>query len=614
MSRFYYFLSLLLVHTMSYSTEYHVYSKGDDTNVGNLKHPFKTISKAAQVAYSGDIITVHSGVYREWINPPRGGKNDSERIIYRAAFGENVHVKGSEHIGQWSQEDNGLWKVVIPNSFFGKYNPYIDLVHGDWFEDHEKKHHTGDVFLNDQSLYEVFSLKALAHPASTLENKKNIKHVWYCENDNLNTTIWANFQGYNPNKELVEISVRNTCFYPEKQQVNFITISGFHFSQAATQWAAPTAEQIGMVATHWNKGWIIENNVMKHSKCVGITLGKERKTGHNLWLKEPEKDGTVHYIEVIFKALKNEWNKETIGSHTIRGNTISDCEQAGICGSLGGAFSEIYDNHIFNINTKGQFGGWEIGGIKLHGAIDTRIEHNRIHDCVRGMWLDWMTQGARVTRNLLYRNTWDDILLEVNHGPHLIDNNIFMSSTNIVDWSQGGAYVHNLFVGSIINKNEGCRFTPYHVPHSTEITGLAPISLDDERFYNNFFINKGLAEYDSTTIVANGNVYYHKAIAPKGIISIYQDVNFDPQVGLTEKGNMVFLKICLQNGFRNIENQIINTKLLGVTKFSKCIFDNPDGTLLEIDKDYLGNIRSSNSPTSGAFERLEEGENYIRIW
>jgi hypothetical protein len=38
--------------------------------------------------------------------------------------------------------------------------------------------------------------------------------------------------------------------------INYITIKGFYISQAAIQWAAPTAEQVGMVAFHWNKGWI----------------------------------------------------------------------------------------------------------------------------------------------------------------------------------------------------------------------------------------------------------------------------------------------------------------------------------------------------------------------
>jgi hypothetical protein len=177
----------------------------------------------------------------------------------------------------------------------------------------------------------------------------------------------------------VEINVRRTCFYPEKQGINYLTIQGFHISQAATQWAAPTAEQIGAVATHWNKGWIIENNVISNSKCTGITLGKERGTGHNLWAHDQRIDGTSHYVEVIFRVLRIGWNKENIGSHIVRNNEIFACEQAGICGSMGAAFSLIENNHIHNIWTKRQFAGAEIAGIKFHAPIDTEIIGNRIH-------------------------------------------------------------------------------------------------------------------------------------------------------------------------------------------------------------------------------------------
>ena len=89
-------------------------------------------------------------------------------------------------------------------------------------------------------------------------------NVWFAEVDAENTTIYANFGSVDPNKEVTEVSVRPTCFYPTREGLNYITIRGFYFSQAATQWAAPTAEQIGMIATHWCKGWIIEDNVMDY--------------------------------------------------------------------------------------------------------------------------------------------------------------------------------------------------------------------------------------------------------------------------------------------------------------------------------------------------------------
>jgi len=265
--------------------EYHVSVHGSDANDGSFLKPFKTISAAVLKAFPGDTITVHAGTYREWINPVRGGENDLKRIVYRAAPGEKAEIKGSEVIKGWTKEKNGVWKVTIPNTFFGNYNPYQDSIYGDWFYNKGRKHHTGEVFLNGKSLYEKEKLEKVLTPVpdTNIKDTEGSAYTWYCEiNDNF-TTVWANFHKFNPNKELTEVSARRTCFYPEKPGINYITISGFYISQAATQWGAPTAEQVGMVSTHWDKGWIIENNVISDSKCSGITLGKERGTGHNVW-------------------------------------------------------------------------------------------------------------------------------------------------------------------------------------------------------------------------------------------------------------------------------------------------------------------------------------------
>ncbi len=63
---------------------------------GSVNDPFKTISKAASEALPGDAVIVHEGVYRERVNPPRGGTSDEHRIVYKAVGGENVEIKGSE--------------------------------------------------------------------------------------------------------------------------------------------------------------------------------------------------------------------------------------------------------------------------------------------------------------------------------------------------------------------------------------------------------------------------------------------------------------------------------------------------------------------------------------
>jgi len=584
--------------------EYHVSVNGNDTNDGSAPKPFRTINYAAQLAVAGDVITVHAGTYRERIDPARGGESDVKRIIYRAASGEKVEIKGSEVIPDWKQEKNGTWKVTVPNSFFGDYNPYKDSINGDWFDRRGRIHHTGEVFLNGKSLYEKETLDLVINPVAynKIKDPEGSTYTWYCESDNTNTTIWANFQKFNPNKELVEISARPTVFYPSKSGINYITISGFYISQAATQWGAPTAEQVGMIATHWNKGWMIENNVISDSKCSGITLGKERGTGHNVWSNDQgnvNRDGNIHYIEVTFNVLRNGWNKENIGSHIVRNNTIFNCEQTGICGSMGAAFSTIENNHIYNIWTKRQFAGAEIGGIKFHAAIDTQIRKNRIHDCGRGLWLDWMTQGTRVSSNLFYNNDKEDIFLEVNHGPFIVDNNILLSAVSIRTQSEGGAYLHNLVAGAVYMWPDLNRFTPYFLPHSTHMAALTTIISGDDRFYNNIFIGKGdktsaeskfkygLEGYNEAKLPVwmSGNIYFYGAKPSTKDLNFVNDSAFNPEVRLVIEGANCYLQLNLGSALENRKVRIITTEILGKAKIPKARFDNPDGTALKIDAD-----------------------------
>ncbi|MDZ7834826.1 MAG: right-handed parallel beta-helix repeat-containing protein [Alkalibacterium sp.] len=198
-------------------------------------------------------------------------------------------------------------------------------------------------------------------------------------------------------------------------------------AQAATPWTPPTADQPGLIGPHWSKGWIIENNDIHDAKCSGISMGKEHSTGDNYSSKRRDKPGYHYQIETVFEAEKAGWSKEKVGSHIIRNNVIHDCGQNGVVGHLGCIFSEVSGNHIYNIAIKRQFYGHEIAGIKLHAAIDTQIEDNRIHDCTLGIWLDWQLQGTRVTRNLFYRNS-RDLFVEVSSGPFIIDHNILTAA------------------------------------------------------------------------------------------------------------------------------------------------------------------------------------------
>ncbi len=141
------------------ATEYHVALDGRDSSPGTREAPFRTIQHAADAAQPGDTITVHEGVYRERVNPPRGGRSDAKRIVYQAAPGEKVEIKGSEVVRNWTRVEDDVWKAEVPNSFFGGFNPFADLIHGDWFDPKGRKHHTGAVYLDGEWLIEAARLE-----------------------------------------------------------------------------------------------------------------------------------------------------------------------------------------------------------------------------------------------------------------------------------------------------------------------------------------------------------------------------------------------------------------------------------------------------------------------
>ena len=144
----------------------HVATTGDDANPGSDAAPFRTIQRAATAAMPGDTIAVHAGTYRERISPPRGGESDEKRIIYQAHGDGKVEIKGSEVVKTWSKVGEDTWKAELPNSMFGDFNPYSDLIRGDWFNRKGRDHHTGAVYLNGEWLIEAATLADVLKPTA----------------------------------------------------------------------------------------------------------------------------------------------------------------------------------------------------------------------------------------------------------------------------------------------------------------------------------------------------------------------------------------------------------------------------------------------------------------
>lgn len=734
------------------AAEYHVSPDGLDSNEGSRLMPFKTISAAARMAQPGDVITVHEGIYRERINPPRGGTSNEKRIVYRAAKGAHVVVKGSEIIKGWKKAADQVWKVKLPNRFFGGYNPYADVIRGEWHSHRGYPRHTGTVYLNgtwmdearylsqvmprpaedgkaaskdkvlggrtadyagkaiagtdDDVLYQscrynlggyriavpngtyrvtlkfcephfnargkrvcdvklqgrkvlsgfdifaeagrfaahdesfdgiavkdgalkidIINLVSMAcisgieirkegfskrincggprwqgyrqdpAPDSAVSPVAGGRPLWKAEVDGTHTTIWAQFRDVDPNEALVEINVRRSVFYPDKPGRNYITVCGFTLKHAATPWSGAMSEQVGLIGTHWSKGWIIEHNTISHSMNTGITLGRYDLGQFGMALPAVSAPGFVRSCEL---AIEHGWSKEKIGGHIVRNNHISHCEKNGIHGSLGGIFSTIENNIIHDIALLGWIGGPDVAGLKLLASNDVLISNNHIYRCggVGGIWLDWMAQGARVTGNLLHDNS-QDLFMEVNHGPFLIDHNLFLSHKSLQDWSQGGAYVHNLFAGTIGFRKER-RETPYFKPHTVQDMKVSNIQHKDLRFYNNVFSGRS----DQAALAGAGNV--------KDVGNLFlQGAGFS----LVERDGVFLLAVPeYPAGEMAKKRVVITTETLGKAKIPDAPFVKPDGTAYQLDTGYLGKRRTPDHSAPGPFASQSGEEIQLKVW
>ena len=665
--------------------KYYVSASAAQGGNGTKESPFSTIQAAAEIAKAGDEVIVAPGIYREAVNPKNAGTEDA-RITYRSEEKGKAVITGAEPVTDWEQVEGSVWKCSVPNSLFGDYNPYTTLVSGDWFIASFIAH-TGEVYLNDKAMYEVTSLEAVKSPVRSVcsWDPDFSVYTWYSEQDQENdaTVFYANFHEFDPRRECVEINVRRTCFYPQEEGVGYITLSGFTVTKAATQWAPPTAYQEGMIGPHWSKGWIIEDCDVSHSKCSGISLGKYLQPGNdNKWLHWKYKDGTQTERDCICRAQREGWTKERIGSHIVRRCNIHDCGQTGIVGHLGGVFSIIEDNHIHHINNRQNLAGAEIGGIKMHAAIDVIIRRNHFHHCTRGLWLDWQAQGTRVTQNLFHDNTipfehlkenevtegiGEDIFIEVSHGPTLVDHNLLLSDRSLKLATQGVAVVHNLIAGSLtavgVGVNNGAktkispRYTPYHVPHRTEVAGFMTILHGDMRFYNNIFVQQPIHPYlakmarenttndwDDFNIVAGtkpydgymtaeewehqfegycgmgagasdryynplpvwmgGNVYFNGAQPCDKEQDPCVDTEHTVRVELKEEQGSWVLHTDLGKYVPTGAAQMISTEVLGMAFEPEQKFENPDGTEIIFNEDYFGSRQET--VIAGPFAELSE--------
>jgi hypothetical protein len=577
------------------AAEYHVAPTGADDAAGTAAAPWRTIQRAADVMQPGDVCTVHAGTYREWVKPPRGGESEARRIVYRAAPGADVILRGSERVRTWKKADGGRWVLDLPDAFFGASNPFKRHLAGEWLH-FGTEYHLGDIYLDGVALKECLSRAELA--ATPLG--------WWVEPAEGRTVLHADFGGAEPNARIVEIAVRPCVFFPERKGLAFLTLEGLQFAQAAPQWAYWNAPQEAAVGTGYGRQWLIQHCRFTDIRCVALVCGNDAaKPGDGL-------------------------DVDAVGRHVVRHNSFACCGEAAIHGNRGWAGSLIEGNLIEDINVKNEFGGMETGGLKIHYAVDTTIRGNvirRVHGRrpavyahprgmgvhFVGLWVDWGAQGTRVTGNVVYDLPVWSTFIQNNHGsPILIDNNVFAGEVALN--SAGTIFAHNLFVNSPWLLRKGASDAPYWAPHSGRRIAIAPIPKAHVKWWNNIFVGQGAAAVaPEEGYASDWNVFYGGA-KPTAWGDAYSRVGpLDAAVRFRDLPDGVEITFRADAAPREVRAPLVTREFAGVFALTGQGLESADGRPITVDRDLLGAPRDPQHPAAGPWEAIRAGWNTITV-
>ncbi len=427
-----------------------------DSNDGTAERPLKTIQRAAELVQPGEKVVIRQGRYRESVRPPRGGEGADRMIAFEAADGEEVVISGSVVFeGTWvesrrngEQTSKTLWMADLADALFEGANPEETPpfplragVEAGGLPSAGNPFRTPLASEQDIAIMPwaaswagrlpytlprglVFQDGSRLVQLSTYEDLPRVPGSYWVEPREGSVRLHVHprrdettGRSRNPNTSRIEVTVHQQLFVPQQRGIGYVALRGLTFEHAGNGFPR---SGVGAVSTHGGHHWIIEGNVVRHCGSVGIEIGARTNEFYH--------EGTRPELEA------------RTGYHRVRGNTIHGCGTGGIQG-LSVFRALVEENHIFDCGWQDVERYWETAGIKLLNATDTLVQRNHLHDLVAacGIWLDFLNENCRVTRNLVHRvrSYHGGIFLEASQVPNLIDTNV------IRDIEGPGIYQHD---------------------------------------------------------------------------------------------------------------------------------------------------------------------------
>ena len=440
------------------AAEYYVAARdraASDSRPGTEALPFKTITKACEVAKAGDTVYIKQGVYREALMPRNSGR-EGKPIVFTAWKDDFVMVKGSVVVDGFEKEGDRLW-VKRP---WTKRFWWSDASKNISVGPHRASARMEQVFVNGVPLQWVPSRKELVPGSFYWLGQKEGGELVICppqgvsdsrralvEIPMLNNVVCA-WQGDPRGLADLRMYRKTRPEHPWAKrpcpEIHYIHVRGLHFRHAAH-----TLNRIGVRLD--GDHWLIEDCVVEYMNCIGIG---------------PQGDHCV-----------------------IRRCTANYNGQCGITGSRGEHI--LIEDCVTMFNNRKLFSiSWGGAGNKLCATKDYTVR--RLTSCFNagaGIWFDidcgpvliedCLTFGNRpVNAGLFYEISWDATIRRnisfANQGAggsfygagvvlsgsrnNLVEDNVILGGTGGLSVgggrrADGGRYWHssdNLFQNNVV--------------------------------------------------------------------------------------------------------------------------------------------------------------------
>lgn len=504
---------------------------------------FTSIDAAVAVAEPGDTVRVMPGLYRETVVVRRGGTKDKPIVIESAVRGGAV-VRGSEvWKNAWAPLDGhpGVLSSSIDESWFtnGVVNPYTTTISiGPGGVGKRARFETNDVadvekylprtlgqmFIEGRPVTEVTSIRALDESPNTWMVSPKGGEVW----------LHPSVTDIPLDGRLVEWTVRDRLLHAARRSLGYVVVRGFVFEHCANQGPFP---QRGAVDVRSGYAWIVEHNIIRLAKTIGLAVGSETWDGKSL-TDVPESDRRF---------------MQSVNVH-VRHNTVSDNGMCGIA-AWNPANLRIYNNVVERNNTGCYW--WrcrywdETAGIKVHCGT-TVVANNLIRDNeAHGVWFDTGFHRVRITGNAILNNRRSGIMFETAFGSALVDCNViaytrqdgdtFYAGDGIYSHNGSGVTVaHNLLAG---NSGMGVRFRTTNGKVNVWTAGKTvrrDVETSGNRYLNNIFYENAAGDLmvSATNRLSNGTVSEGNLYLKDGRRSVrfpfrFADYNIDIKGGFS---------------------------------------------------------------------------------